>query len=528
MKTYTVQTGDTLFLIAKKFYGDGYKYKLLAAYNGLDNPNALEVGDTLNIPPAQDLQKSGNSLSDWHTYGNGTISWRVTPQGVEIQGKGLFEKERYTRQAERIWQAYRQPILAASQKHNVPVPAIIATISTESSGKPKAYRYEPGFYNRYIKEKKPWTENPYYDEPKRISASYGLMQIMYTTAYNVGFRGKPEDLYDPATNIDICAAYIASPFQKKQHQWDPPKIACAYNAGSVRPTKKNEWGMFYHAGHLDRWIPSYNGAIEAIGSEYAPNVPEPETEIPQPAPVVEPAETPGTPLSSLQIIFPQSPGEEWKPIIIDLFKHTDSGISDPLSSTVKTAQHDPDKGYTHTIKKLAPGTYDLVFADATSSSILYDVADYEIRTQQVTLDLRKNLRAIPDDMASPVSVIFRFSQELGQVWKPMIVDVFKHAKETRELPVSYTIKLPSHGPDGGYIYEIPQIAKGTYDFVFSDARSKAVIQDIAHYVVDEDPEMIDLRRNRALYIEQEPDTEKGFGAAIMDLLQKLFSVFSGK
>jgi soluble lytic murein transglycosylase-like protein len=534
MKTYTVQPGDTLFLIAKKFYGDGYKYTLLANYNNMDDSNALEVGNIINIPSEQELLTAADRLSNWHNYGNGTIYWRVTARGVEVKGKGLIKKEKYTQQAARIWQAYQQPILAASQKHEVPVPAIIATISTESSGNPKAYRYEPDFYDNYLKDKESWIQNPFYDDPKRISASYGLMQIMYTTAYNVGFREEPEKLYDPATNIDVSAAYIASPAQKKQHHWDPPKIACAYNAGSVRPTKKNEWGMFYHPGHLDRWIPAYNGAIEVIGDEYAPEAPTVEPEEvaapqPQPASPSAPLEVSEKLESTLRIVFPQTGGKPWKTLIVDMFKHLESGTNELISHVISSPTTEPNTGYVYDVCKLEPGIYDLVFAEVGSGSVVYDVADYDITAQHVTLDLRQSLRSVSEPSTSrQVTVILRFPQDVGQVWKPLIVDVSKHEDGQIGVPTSYMIKIPSHGPEGSYIYEIPDIKSGTYNLVLKDAVSNTVIQEIAGYVVDDDPEIIDLRRNRAMYRPQEILPEKGIGEVLKRVFHKFISFFSGQ
>lgn len=46
---YTVKEGDTLFLIAQKYYQDGYKYPELAKLNNLADVNALEVGQVLNV-----------------------------------------------------------------------------------------------------------------------------------------------------------------------------------------------------------------------------------------------------------------------------------------------------------------------------------------------------------------------------------------------------------------------------------------------------------------------------------------------
>jgi len=51
---YTIQSGDTLFAIAKRFYGDGEKYPLILQANPLANPNQIEVGQVLLIPMHQE------------------------------------------------------------------------------------------------------------------------------------------------------------------------------------------------------------------------------------------------------------------------------------------------------------------------------------------------------------------------------------------------------------------------------------------------------------------------------------------
>lgn len=47
---YTVKEGDTLFLIAQNYYGDGYMYNKLAEVNNLSDPSTIEVGQVLEIP----------------------------------------------------------------------------------------------------------------------------------------------------------------------------------------------------------------------------------------------------------------------------------------------------------------------------------------------------------------------------------------------------------------------------------------------------------------------------------------------
>ncbi|WP_067816433.1 LysM peptidoglycan-binding domain-containing protein [Nocardia inohanensis] len=49
-QTYTVESGDTLWAIAERFYGDGNRYPEIAAASGIDNPDAINPGQVLTIP----------------------------------------------------------------------------------------------------------------------------------------------------------------------------------------------------------------------------------------------------------------------------------------------------------------------------------------------------------------------------------------------------------------------------------------------------------------------------------------------
>lgn len=48
--TYTVQKGDTLWSIAARHYGNGQKWRDIAAANGMSDPRQLKVGQTLTLP----------------------------------------------------------------------------------------------------------------------------------------------------------------------------------------------------------------------------------------------------------------------------------------------------------------------------------------------------------------------------------------------------------------------------------------------------------------------------------------------
>jgi LysM repeat protein len=49
-RTYTVVSGDTLWAIAERFYGDGAKYQQIADASGIPNPDLIHPGQVLTIP----------------------------------------------------------------------------------------------------------------------------------------------------------------------------------------------------------------------------------------------------------------------------------------------------------------------------------------------------------------------------------------------------------------------------------------------------------------------------------------------
>ena len=49
--SYTIKSGDSLWSICRKYYGEPTLYGKLAAYNNIKNPNLIITGHTLKIPP---------------------------------------------------------------------------------------------------------------------------------------------------------------------------------------------------------------------------------------------------------------------------------------------------------------------------------------------------------------------------------------------------------------------------------------------------------------------------------------------
>lgn len=49
-ESYTVQAGDSLWKIAVRAYGDGYRWPEIAQANNLENPGLIHTGNTLTLP----------------------------------------------------------------------------------------------------------------------------------------------------------------------------------------------------------------------------------------------------------------------------------------------------------------------------------------------------------------------------------------------------------------------------------------------------------------------------------------------
>lgn len=160
---------------------------------------------------------------------------------------------------------YKDPIKSASDKYGVEQELIAAVTEAESSWNPDSYRYEPAFqmnlegesqwtgddawlgegdtirqwFDKNPRRKKDEFDNFVQKYPDkldivaqvRVSASYGLMQTLYTTAHDFcGYRGEPEGLQDPATNIDCGTKYLKDMLYRYGN--DKADAVSAYNAGS--------------------------------------------------------------------------------------------------------------------------------------------------------------------------------------------------------------------------------------------------------------------------------------------------------
>lgn len=140
---------------------------------------------------------------------------------------------------------YRSEIEAAARAHGVDADLLEALVAQESGYQADAFRYEPAFFERYLKH------NPAYagDNPRRVSSSYGLCQVMYPTAVDHGFHGQPEYLFLPNVNLDYGARILAELLTWAKG--DRALALGAYNAG--RGAAHGQAGAMYARSVLKRF-----------------------------------------------------------------------------------------------------------------------------------------------------------------------------------------------------------------------------------------------------------------------------------
>src|SRR3990167_4081948 len=129
---------------------------------------------------------------------------------------------------------YRPLIEAIAEQVSLDPLLVAAVVWQESAFNTDGFRFEPAFFNRYLKHKPPYaTQNP-----RRASSSYGLMQVMAVVAIEDGTllaSENPEVLFQPDRGL---------------------------TAGVVRLSKLVRWAAGLPLSEADRLraaLASYNG-----------------------------------------------------------------------------------------------------------------------------------------------------------------------------------------------------------------------------------------------------------------------------
>lgn len=193
------------------------------------------------------------SLSEWHGFET-SVRWRLVATGVEIEGSGVERTPGPPATARRVWENFGEAINRTARARRVPCELIVATICTESGGKPDAIRLEPGYSS---------------DEATPAKVSVGLTQTLISTAREAMQATVDRQwLLQPANAIEAGTAYIAT--QARMSSLDPPLVAAAYNAGRLKfqDGAENRWKLRQFpigtGKHCDRFVRFFNDAVAVL------------------------------------------------------------------------------------------------------------------------------------------------------------------------------------------------------------------------------------------------------------------------
>ena len=180
---------------------------------------------------------------------NGGVRWRLAVDGIRIGGAAPEISRGEPQTVARVWRDFGRSIKLWAGRFDVPVELIVATICTETRGDSGEVREEPGYVS---------------DEQTPHKVSPGLMQTLISTAREAVGDDTIDRawLLDADNSIRAGTAYIDR--QRRKTRLDPPKVACAYNAGSVIANNGagNRWKMRQFpigtGKHADRFVEWFN------------------------------------------------------------------------------------------------------------------------------------------------------------------------------------------------------------------------------------------------------------------------------
>ena len=223
----------------------------------------------------------------WYKYGTGSRSWAFDDGYILIDkpdNLGLVESIEYPgggfkyftvglpSSAHHALQDWGAALEAARDRFCVPVPVLFAMAAIESTRvkrdrshmDPRSCREEPG----YISDRK---------TPDKVSP--GLMQTLLSTAQWMNEKFElyhdvhgdleeltREDLFIGERSIQLGAAYMRYHISRKESDeegfldHDPILLCSAYNAGSVRSTTRNDFGLLTYGGNsrMEKFIAYHN------------------------------------------------------------------------------------------------------------------------------------------------------------------------------------------------------------------------------------------------------------------------------
>ncbi len=128
-----------------------------------------------------------------------------------------------------IYTATHALVVQVSSVYGLRPDLLSAQIQVESSGDPFAFRHEPDYYDRYLRERPTALGFQY---GPLAACSYGLMQILFETALELGFDLPPWHLFDPRVGMTWGAKYMQQCLIRTQN--DYRRALARYNGSGAR------------------------------------------------------------------------------------------------------------------------------------------------------------------------------------------------------------------------------------------------------------------------------------------------------
>lgn len=172
------------------------------------------------------MRSSGVAVADryrWRMAESGLVMVQMTPDAAEVApslGPVLAPS------MERVIARWEMLCNDTGDRFGVSRGWLLAMVWRESGGNPRAFNPDGG---------------------------RGLLQIT-SAALKAGRTD--EQLFDPGTNVGIGARYVAD--LMRRYGRDFPRVAAAFNAGSVRESERNPWGMVQTTGHVSAEVAALN------------------------------------------------------------------------------------------------------------------------------------------------------------------------------------------------------------------------------------------------------------------------------
>jgi hypothetical protein len=204
------------------------------------------------------------SLGTFHGYRD-SVRWRVTPDGIEIEGSGTERTKDRPDIALRAWELFADDINPVADAYRIPCALIVAAICNESAGgDPRAVHMTSGYLS---------------DEETPDKVCVGLMQTLISTASRALEKDVDREWLLQADNsLRAGAAFMQQ--QSQDTKLDPPLVAAAYAAGRLRydPSEANRWRLHQGSlrqclvagGYTDRFVRFLNDAVQMLGEARTP------------------------------------------------------------------------------------------------------------------------------------------------------------------------------------------------------------------------------------------------------------------